>query len=110
MILEQTQSKIPVEQIKNLILADNFKMSVRLLNLLKNWNIQTLYDLTCKSENGSSYGLVHNPIPYELVKSILEPLELKLGMTDADWAEWEKNHKDFDIENLKKSKEQLHAL
>ena len=91
------------EQIKNLILADNFPMSVRLLNLLKNFNIQTLYDLTRKTEDGAGYGLVHSPIPYELVKSILEPLELKLGMTDADWTEWEKNNKDFDIENLKKS-------
>ena len=86
------------EQIKNLKLADNFPMSVRLMNLLKNWNIQTLYDLTHQTEDGSGYGLVHSPIPYDLVKSILEPLELKLGMTDADWAEWEKNHKYFDIE------------
>ena len=91
------------EQIKDLILADNFKMSVRLLNLLKNWNIQTLYDLTRQTEDASGYGLVHSPIPYELVKTILEPLELKLGMTDADWAEWEKNHKDYDFESLKKS-------
>ena len=103
MICEQSKPRLPIEQIKNLILADNFPMSIRLMNQLKNWNIETLYDLTLKTEDGSGYSLVHCPIPYALVKNILEPLELRFGMTDADWAEWEKNHKDYDFGILKKT-------
>ena len=98
--MSHSKSKLTVERIKNLVLKDNFSLSVRLMNILQNWNIKTLYDLTRQSEDCSSYGLVHSPIQYGLVKNILEPLELKLVMTDTDWAEWEKTHKVYDFGNL----------
>ncbi len=68
--------------------VENFELSVRCSNCLKNMNIRTLAELTAKNEEDFSHIRNMGKTSIGLVKELVESLGLCFGMTDRDWLQW----------------------
>ena len=67
---------------------ENFELSVRCMNCLKNVNIKTLSDLTAKNEEDFSKIRNMGKTSIGLIKDLVNSLGMCFSMTNLDWLQW----------------------